>query len=372
MGAQRQRGHGDEDRLRARAAWSSSVKIDVDRAPAQMAADARGRLGRERDGTLTRVDAATDDVRTTRSAARCATWRSAPAPLDEQPPHRLLRAGGVTARVWIPALLRPAPAAAGGPSRRRQRVAAGPLETCSQVYTRGAAGRADRLRPAAPGDVRDRRAAGQREPCGSCSRSAGFAPVASASATSRATAPTPRDAVTPAQVPPQRTVVRAAARGGRTSSGRTSRAARGIRLRDPQSGAGARWRPSAPARPTSASLAPGPGSRRAEPARYRPTGRQTFVRLAAPDDLQGRAHAEPRPERGVSAAHTSCTTGSTPTASASPRASATRRAAAGIAVAGFERWDPEASGYGALTRRVERSGADARLPRRLLARTRAR
>ena len=47
----------------------------------------------------------------------------------------------------------------------------------------------------------------------------------------------------------------------------------------------------------------GPGIPEGQPERFRPTGRQTFVRLAAPDDLQGRAHAGLARERGERTAY---------------------------------------------------------------------
>jgi branched-chain amino acid transport system substrate-binding protein len=101
----------------------------------------------------------------------------------------------------------------------------------------------------------------------------------------------------------------------------------------------------------------GPGIPADQPAVFRPTGRTTFVRLAAPDDLQGRAQvalARERDERtayvlydGVDAYGLGAAAGFR---------DAARKA--GIKVVGFERWDPEASDYRALAERVARSGAD--------------
>jgi branched-chain amino acid transport system substrate-binding protein len=101
----------------------------------------------------------------------------------------------------------------------------------------------------------------------------------------------------------------------------------------------------------------GPGIPADQPDRFRPTGRVTYVRLAAPDDVQGRAHAtlaRGRGERtayvlydGVDALGLGAATGFRDAARA-----------AGIDVLGFERWDPEQSDYKALARRVARSGAD--------------
>ena len=48
----------------------------------------------------------------------------------------------------------------------------------------------------------------------------------------------------------------------------------------------------------------GPGIPDDQPERFQPTGRRNFVRLAAPDDLQGRAHVEASPrERGERSAY---------------------------------------------------------------------
>jgi YVTN family beta-propeller protein len=102
----------------------------------------------------------------------------------------------------------------------------------------------------------------------------------------------------------------------------------------------------------------GAGIPASEPARYRPTGRTGFVRLAAPDDLQGRAHAELARGTGVTRAyvlHDGVDEYSLGVASGFRDAAR----ATGIAIAGFERWDPNAPGYTALTRRVARSSADA-------------
>jgi len=94
-----------------------------------------------------------------------------------------------------------------------------------------------------------------------------------------------------------------------------------------------------------------------QPERFQPTGRRTFVRLAAPDDLQSRAHAvlaQRRGDRRVYVLHDGIdvyTLGS---------ATAFRDAAreAGIDVVGFESWDPEAPAYEALVRRVAGSDVD--------------
>jgi DNA-binding SARP family transcriptional activator/ABC-type branched-subunit amino acid transport system substrate-binding protein/DNA-binding beta-propeller fold protein YncE len=102
----------------------------------------------------------------------------------------------------------------------------------------------------------------------------------------------------------------------------------------------------------------GAGIPRSEPARYRPGKRRSFVRLAAPDDLQGRAHAALARRAGVTRAFVLHDGSDAYTLGV---AAAFRDAAssAGIEIAGFDRWAPEASGYAALAGRVKRSGADA-------------
>jgi branched-chain amino acid transport system substrate-binding protein len=101
----------------------------------------------------------------------------------------------------------------------------------------------------------------------------------------------------------------------------------------------------------------GPGIAASEPERYYPTGRRNFVRLAAPDDLQGRAHAALARSRGVTRAFV---LNDGADAYSVGTATGFRKAArkAGIEVVGFETWDPEARDYAALAREVERSGAD--------------
>jgi branched-chain amino acid transport system substrate-binding protein len=101
----------------------------------------------------------------------------------------------------------------------------------------------------------------------------------------------------------------------------------------------------------------GPGIPNDQPATFRPTGRRTFVRLAAPDDLQGRAQVSLARERGERSAYVLYDgVDAYGLGAASGFRDAAR--AAGIDVVGFERWDPAAPEYRALARRVARSGAD--------------
>jgi len=101
----------------------------------------------------------------------------------------------------------------------------------------------------------------------------------------------------------------------------------------------------------------GPGIPHDQPAAFRPTGRLTFVRLAAPDDLQGRAQVSLARRRGERTAYVLYDgVDAYGLGSASGFRDAARKA--GIAVVGFERWNPVASDYRALAQRVARSGAD--------------
>jgi branched-chain amino acid transport system substrate-binding protein len=101
----------------------------------------------------------------------------------------------------------------------------------------------------------------------------------------------------------------------------------------------------------------GPGVPDDQPAVFRPTGRPTFVRLAAPDDLQGRAQVSLARERGERTAYVLYDgVDAYGIGAASGFRDAARKA--GIKVVGFERWDPEAADYRALAERIARSGAD--------------
>jgi branched-chain amino acid transport system substrate-binding protein len=101
----------------------------------------------------------------------------------------------------------------------------------------------------------------------------------------------------------------------------------------------------------------GPGIPRDQPAVFRPTGNPTFVRLAAPDDLQGRAQVSLARDRGERTAYVLY---DGVDAYGLGAAAGFRDAAreAGIEVLGFERWNPKAADYRALARRVKSTGAD--------------
>jgi branched-chain amino acid transport system substrate-binding protein len=101
----------------------------------------------------------------------------------------------------------------------------------------------------------------------------------------------------------------------------------------------------------------GPGIPADQPAVFRPTGDTTFVRLAAPDDLQGRAQVSLAHDRGERTAYVLYDgVDAYGIGAAAGFRDAARKA--GIDVLGFERWNPEAADYRALARRVKASGAD--------------
>jgi branched-chain amino acid transport system substrate-binding protein len=100
----------------------------------------------------------------------------------------------------------------------------------------------------------------------------------------------------------------------------------------------------------------GPGALPGDPARYYPTGRRNFVRLAAPDDLQGAANALLAERLGVKRVfvlHDRELFG-TGVATVFRKVARDR----GTAVVGFRGWDPKAPDYRVLADDVRRSGAD--------------
>ncbi|HEY2939052.1 MAG TPA: ABC transporter substrate-binding protein [Gaiellaceae bacterium] len=100
----------------------------------------------------------------------------------------------------------------------------------------------------------------------------------------------------------------------------------------------------------------GPGTARGEPQKYHPGGKRSYVRVVAADDIQGAADAILANRLGVTRLYV--------LHDGDPYgfgiASDVRHAATklGVRIAGFERWDPHARTYGALARRVRRTGAD--------------
>jgi branched-chain amino acid transport system substrate-binding protein len=101
----------------------------------------------------------------------------------------------------------------------------------------------------------------------------------------------------------------------------------------------------------------GPGCDATEPDKYYPTGSRNYARVVAHDAYQGAAIAEFAQEQGV----TSMYILNDKEAYGLGVATNVRNAleAVGIEVAGFEAWDPKASSYEALFRKIGGSGADA-------------
>ena len=100
----------------------------------------------------------------------------------------------------------------------------------------------------------------------------------------------------------------------------------------------------------------GPATERGEPQKYRPGGKRSFVRVIVADDLQGAANALLAKQLGVTKLFV--------LNDGDPYgigiASSVRRAATklGMAIAGYERWDPRASRYTTLARQVRQTAAD--------------
>ena len=101
----------------------------------------------------------------------------------------------------------------------------------------------------------------------------------------------------------------------------------------------------------------GPGCDATEPDKYYPTGNRNYARVVAHDAYQGAALAEFMQERGVKNLYIL----NDKEAYGLGVATNVRNAAEhlGIEIAGFEAWDPKASSYEALFRKIGQSGADA-------------
>jgi branched-chain amino acid transport system substrate-binding protein len=100
----------------------------------------------------------------------------------------------------------------------------------------------------------------------------------------------------------------------------------------------------------------GPGCADDEPDKYYPTGTRNYARVVAHDAFQGAALAEFMQAQDV----TSLYVLNDKEAYGLGIATQTRNAAEhlGIEIAGFEAWDPQASSYEAIMRKVGQSGAD--------------
>jgi branched-chain amino acid transport system substrate-binding protein len=100
----------------------------------------------------------------------------------------------------------------------------------------------------------------------------------------------------------------------------------------------------------------GPGCADDEPDKYYPTGQRNYARVVAHDAYQGAAQAEFAVEQGIQ----NCYILNDREAYGLGVATNFRNAAenVGIEIAGFEAWDPQASSYESLMRKVQQSGAD--------------
>ena len=101
----------------------------------------------------------------------------------------------------------------------------------------------------------------------------------------------------------------------------------------------------------------GPGCDPSEPDKYYPSGTRNYARVAAPDSYQGAAVAEFAKSQGVKNVYIL----NDKEAYGLGVATNFRGAAEslGIKVAGFAAWDPKASSYEALFKKIQGSGADA-------------
>jgi branched-chain amino acid transport system substrate-binding protein len=94
-----------------------------------------------------------------------------------------------------------------------------------------------------------------------------------------------------------------------------------------------------------------------EPAKYYPTGERNYARVAPADDYQGAFIAEFMKKQGIKSVYIL----NDKEAYGLGVATTTRKAAehVGIEIAGFEAWDPKASSYEALMRKIQGTNADA-------------
>jgi branched-chain amino acid transport system substrate-binding protein len=102
---------------------------------------------------------------------------------------------------------------------------------------------------------------------------------------------------------------------------------------------------------------PGPGCAADEPDKYYPTGARNYTRMVAHDAYQGAAVATFAQSIGVSSVYILNDREAYGLGVAENFRNAVEEV--GIEVAGFEAWDPKASSYEALMRKIRGSGADA-------------
>jgi branched-chain amino acid transport system substrate-binding protein len=100
----------------------------------------------------------------------------------------------------------------------------------------------------------------------------------------------------------------------------------------------------------------GPGCKNSEPDQYYPSGQRNYIRMVAHDAYQGAAVAQFVQDQGL----TSCYVLNDKESYGLGVAQNFRNAAEslGVEVAGFEAWDPKASSYEGLMRKIGGSGAD--------------
>jgi branched-chain amino acid transport system substrate-binding protein len=101
----------------------------------------------------------------------------------------------------------------------------------------------------------------------------------------------------------------------------------------------------------------GPGCDGTEPDKYYPTGQRNYARVVAHDAYQGAAVAEFAKEEGVTSVYILNDKEAYGLGVATNFRNAAE--AVGIKVAGFEAWDPKASSYEALFRKIGNTDADA-------------
>ena len=101
---------------------------------------------------------------------------------------------------------------------------------------------------------------------------------------------------------------------------------------------------------------PGPGCAKSEPDKYYPSGKRNYIRMVAHDAYQGAAVAQFAKNQGL----TNCFVLNDKESYGLGVAQNFRNAAEslGIQIAGFEAWDPKASSYEGLMRKIGNTGAD--------------
>jgi branched-chain amino acid transport system substrate-binding protein len=101
----------------------------------------------------------------------------------------------------------------------------------------------------------------------------------------------------------------------------------------------------------------GPGCDKTEPGKYYPTGKRNYARVAPHDAYQGAADAEFAVSQGIKSVYVL----NDKEAYGLGVATNFKNAASslGIKIAGFSAWDPKASSYEGLFRKIGASGADA-------------